>query len=222
MSDRLRVREALAATNFSSIADDYMSILRENWRDADKAYRRSILFVVLGAFLFELVRTAKVGSVLDIGLVKLTDLRVVLVGLPVIVAYFFYETEALNALTDRYYKFYSLLFLELQRETPHRRLLNEVILPPTITLSLDDWWVETIVKKRSIGDRILWIIVLPLVLLQHFGVPVFLCYAYWRLFRIYGESNLLLWCSLVLSCMFVIAAAVVQFSSPGADLETDS
>jgi hypothetical protein len=209
MSDLQRVQEALTAADFRSFAVDYMSIIRENWREADRAYRRSVFFLFLSALLFELVRTAKVGSVLDLGFVKLTNVPVVLVGLPVVFSYFYYESEALSTLSDRYYNFHRLLFLELQRETPNRQLLGDVILPPTITLSLDDWWIQALVRERSISFRMFGIAATPLVLLQHVGPPFFLGYAYWRLFRAYGESNLLLWCSLILSCMFVIAGIVM-------------
>jgi hypothetical protein len=213
VSDLIAIQEAMTADKFRTFANDYMSIIRENWRDADRAYRRALLLLLISAVLFELLRTARVSPRLDLGFVEVTDLRAALIAIPVAVSYFFYEAGALNSLTSRYYHYHRSVFLEVQKQTPNRHRLSEAMLPATITLSLDDWWISSLVGTKTFGDLILGVVTWPLILVQIIGPPLFLAYAFWRLFSAYGAGEIFIWCSLILTLGYVIAAYVVIFSS---------
>lgn len=214
------IRQAMSSDAFREFSTDFQAILREQWREADKAYRRAVLFMFLTALAFEILRVARVTVQIDVGFVKNLDTRIALAGLPILTSYLYYEMAALNVLTNRYYAFHRAAFLEAQLDTPNRHTLSDAILPPTITLSLDDWWIPSIIGNRKVPNALFSFAAYPLILIQMLGTPVFICYAYFRLFAAPGNAGIIVWLSLAVSALLLIAGTVVLWAGPtGPDTE---
>ena len=85
----------MVATGFRSDSSrqygtDYLETLRQNWRDAEAAYRRTVVLLVISAILAELVTQGGIAEFTISG-IKLKNLQFLALAIPVVVSYFTIE-----------------------------------------------------------------------------------------------------------------------------------
>jgi hypothetical protein len=188
--------------------DSYLTDLRASWRDNEKGNTRFSELIVGLAVLFEFVFSNKASATSFLS-IKLTNASIIEFSLVVIVAYLYYTVmysfaesqimlEAHDAIIERIYPELYKASAQLLL-TPANSLVTGA---ERISVAL-----ETGSRKETLSE-FSWMIRPVAILL---GPPLFIIAANIQLFIRYGLTNGLLWTSLVISGILLIAGCVNAF-----------
>jgi hypothetical protein len=186
-------------------ASDYLQgrleELRSNIKDGQQLRRKLLLLMLLLAALFELVVRRAVVE-FSLGFMKVSDASLVMKLLPVIFAFVFVYITASFATTGMMRALHSEILAHNQPDVSENPV-KELLLPPSVfsILSLLHEFRTGEVRITPLSIFVLTISVSVLIL-----PPLVLAYMFWRCFAAFGAADWLLWISLVLSLMMVLAA----------------
>jgi hypothetical protein len=184
--------------------DVYLSELRTNWRETEKAIAHSSMLIVALSVLFELVLDNKAGAPTFLG-IKLTSTQVVEFSLIPIVAYLYYSITYSFTESQIFFdvhgaimeKVYPALFGadgEVQL-SPANSLIGSA---DRVSYAMGDGSANSTLAAITGGIRPIAILLAP---------PFFVIIAYIQLFTRHGPINSLLWGSLAIGGILVAAAA---------------
>lgn len=96
-----RAKDAFGAGGAALYADAYIETLVENWREVARRTRTAIGLLVVAMATFQLLHDAQVTEIV-LGPARVTDATPVLLGLPIVISYLFYECVLLLILATQY------------------------------------------------------------------------------------------------------------------------
>lgn len=182
-------------------ADAYLAELRTSWRENERGITRSSALIVGLAVVFEFVYNNK-ASATFLG-VQITSANVLRFSLVVIIAYLYYVIIYSFIESDIFYSVHAAV---IEKVYPALYEANgDSQLSPTASLigsvervgnALKNPSLERTLAATTGAIRPILIIIAP---------PLFIVVAYIQLFVKYGLSNGLLWGSLVISGLLLIA-----------------
>jgi hypothetical protein len=189
-------------------ADTFLGEIRTNWREAEKDLRRTIGTLILAAAVFQLTLASKPGdpaTKITILGVEITDIRLVQIALPVIVAYLFSSIcmllSDIQLFADTHKKLYSLVYGNKFTQNGVQSLLD----PPNasfVSLGRRQHFVESSFAQL-LYPRIFWFKLIIVVA----GPIVFEVYAYRKLLRQPSDSDPLVWASCVVTVIIMFLAS---------------
>jgi hypothetical protein len=189
-------------------APDYLAVLRENMRNAETAFRRTTILLVLLAASFELLSRGAISEVSGAGL-KLSDLSILHKILPALVAYVFFELCSLinqrtahGILHDAVMKqvYPSLYRQELVR--PLRPVTASVFNDPELYFLPYPGRAYKAISYFQIG----------MVIVCFVGFLAFQLYAFNQLRIAFGFKDLLVCISFAIAFVFSVTALLITFS----------
>lgn len=180
-------------------AGQFLTELRENWRDTEKRQDRNFISLIIGIVAFELVVQGSVQEVV-FGFLRLKSLFPATVALPVVVAFLFYQMCALRTAST------------VMRSI--HEAVNEAYFPEREDSGIDhaleptglSFGSTSPVHKRP-GPAVAGILSTTVAGSIWFVLPpLFLIYAYLRLFDLEKADRPLVYASMALSAVFVLIA----------------
>jgi hypothetical protein len=201
------VRKAFTDSAVQEHAEEFLSGIRSTMQESDKNMRRAAAYILLLAFLFELIGRGGVGE-LSLGLAKLTDNNVVRGVIPLAVAYLY--TELAAALCDYTYLYglYQEIMKTAYKPIHDNRLVESFIPFSSLTYGaarpvqfVTSPW--TSFYALAAGARLAVLFVGPL---------AFEAYAFLKLFQDIGLHNLLLWINLAGTTLLVTIGIASLFA----------
>lgn len=82
------IKQVFRSQPVRAYAEDYVTEVKTNWREAEKSLTRSLFLITLTALLFELLLRRGVGEV-SLGFVTVTKVDVIERAIPVAIAYLY-------------------------------------------------------------------------------------------------------------------------------------
>jgi hypothetical protein len=188
---------------------DYLKDLLENWRLSSTSAARTITASLVLAALFELLSRAAVRKV-SVGPVEIGDLSLIQKALPVIIAYQFYDFMSLTEYTLSCALVHSRIMSRYYPAIEAARL-DYFIVPRDPSILGSDLFADK--SLGSTGNSLTGRLSTYLGFTVGFGIAVFEVYAYYRLFRQFHFSDLIVWITLTLTVFFVLygLAVVIKF-----------
>jgi len=201
------LRSALAKDK--EYSEGFLKEVLSNWRDAEAQLKRTVALIVILAAVFELL-TRGIGVDLTFSFIRIRDLRLVEIFLPLVVAY---ETYSLYALFSDI-QAYDMGVEDILR-TLHPQIFTDdfnFLLNPansilTSTVSLGSKGVQ------NASSYILFSLGFLKVAVIFIAPLMFEIYAYVRLFQKFGLEAWVTWLSLVLSSILCLTAALTWIAT---------
>jgi hypothetical protein len=187
--------------------DDFLKELRETWRDLPLAIGKAITRCIVLMALFELLLRGAVESAPILG-IKISDLSLLRIAIPVIVAYGFYDIVALSFLHLDFLAVHRALMRKRHGAIEDARL--DYFLQPSEPSLVGASFFEPSAKQPG---RILSQIGDGLYLGWLGGLILFQCYAYAKQFELPGY-DVELWIALALSGFFTLYGLFVAVTHP--------
>ena len=218
-----RIGRALRDDDQADLTTTVLQITRDNIRESQAAMRRSFLGAVLLGLLFLVIGGGSATEVEVFG-VKLSELTVVAITIPVGITYFGYDAAFNFALVDLYRQLLAaivpILSPKLGPTNAHRLLY-----PPTASLMGESLHFGPEARPRgwreqprviTAFDGLVWVGVM----VSLGAAFAFVAYCYIRLFDDHGVGNLGVWISLMVSLTF-LARLVLLRTAARAVLESE-
>jgi len=191
----------------SNYSGELLKEVLTNWRDAESQFRKTITLIIIIAVVFELL-TRGGGAELTFSFIRVTDLRLVDIYIPVVVAYLTYNLHSLFSDLDYYENRVSSMLRVLSKEAdaPYLATPPNSILSSTLHISLQR---ESRAASILLGLGILkWVAVMG-------GPLAFEAYAFVRLAEKYGVASWAYWLSVVLSLALCVMAVLILIFTLG-------
>jgi hypothetical protein len=209
-SMRQRVEAAFDSGKNSDLRDSYLDHLLENLRDVETALRKTLSIALAAMAAFELLARAAINKA-SIGPFEISDLSIIRIALPVLVAFLFLQLAALDGARGLLEDAYSSIMEIAHKELVETNLVMLVlptapVIQGPLLFGTDTPGYE---KKRLIQalDN----------LFTGFSLVVFLgfeAYAYRIEFTRFGTSTLAM-IALVVSAFLVTASLITFATSTG-------
>jgi hypothetical protein len=188
------------------IADNFLGEIRANWKEAEKDLRRTMgtLLLLAAVFLLTLASTSdpQVKKITILG-VDITDIPLLQIALPVVVAYLFSSIVVLlsdiQLFADAHNALYRLMYGSFAKNN-----VQSLLDPPNasfVSYARRHHFVESSLLQR-IYPVLFWL-KLAIVLA---GPILFEVYSYYKLFPERGHSEVLFWISVVITVVVMFAA----------------
>jgi hypothetical protein len=197
-----RIAEKYHGTLTPQEANFYLSPLLGNLRDSQKQLSLRMLWIVLLCGLFELLFNSSVREISFFGVRLSNDTGLGEKLLPVAIAYFYFSCVALMAARRLLGDICNSLLLNVDARF-YAVNLSDYVRP------IDVFTTYNMFAQELSGSRLGRFIDLsswPTLVMVMLLAPVFLTYAFVRLFAKYGAADLLLYAGLVLALWFVLQA----------------
>jgi hypothetical protein len=198
---RLRIRDAFENEE-SSYADEFAESIRANLRDLSNVLTRTTLLALGLCAVFELLSRA--GTKVEFGGIEISDTALVQKLLPVAISYLFYEQGILSL------KWTDLVTTNEELTDRFHRGVRENEIDTFLYPRLLAFWDFEKVSRKTYHpvERFDAAVTSTLVVLA-LAVPViFEAYAFFRLFTQFGGRDIVLWPSLLVSGLLVVAIFV--------------
>jgi hypothetical protein len=192
-----RARKAFSDSRVSGYADDYLAVVRENWRHAEFNVRRATLRLVLIAVVFELMSRAIIAGA-ELGSLEINDISVIERLLPVIFAFTLYEFWYSLYATEKFWELHQATIRAVYRPLYEHDL--EIALAPAghVPVHGENLFAEYF-EKSSLLSRLRQIFEAVSLAVLHGSFIAFTAYAFYRLFERFGVDDPLTWVSIVVS-----------------------
>ena len=196
-----RVATAFAALADPAVKAGFIDGIVENLRGVERRITGLLKLILLAMVVFELIARASVREV-DLGPVKVTDLSLAQKCLPALIAYFYNQLVALFSMR--------ILLLRIHNEAVKN------VAKPIYDNNLADylvpysWFKTEDIFTEFTGSKLFANITMPIKFLILVLPVVFLTYAYYSCFTVFGMHDRLLWASLALSAL--LAAQGLMFA----------
>lgn len=199
------------ATRIQAAIDDdtrvfmsrYLELVRENMQQASDKFHSTFLLIIFLMAVFELLNRAAISEV-TLGPFKLSDVSLLIKLLPVVIAYYYYLTCTMLAMIGAQRTVIDSVVAIMYGPLYDNDL--EYYLYPVSPLFAESL-ITTATKGRIISaidaigsnfQKVIWF--LPL---------IFQVYAFYRCFRAFGFSSIIVWVALVISAVFCIQGVFV-------------
>lgn len=130
------IKQVFRSQPVRAYAEDYVTEVKTNWREAEKSLTRSLFLITLTALLFELLLRRGVGEV-SLGFVTVTKVDVIERAIPVAIAYLYSVTALLAAELSMFETVYRHLIRYLWPSL-YNSNLERVLYPPNSFLYSGD------------------------------------------------------------------------------------
>ena len=186
-------------------AGQFLTELRENWRDSEKRQDRNFVSIIIGIVAFGLVIQ---GSVREIafGFLRLKSLLPAAVALPVVVAFLFYQMNALRTAATVMRSIHEAVneaYFPEREDSGIDRALEPIGLSYGSTSPVPKRPGLTVAGTLSTSvAAIIWF----------FVPPASLIYAYLKLFELEKTDRPIVYVSMALSAVFVLLALLEVIS----------
>ena len=206
---RYRVHKAFSST--AGVHDghedqdwiEYLRDLRGRMKDISESSRRTVLLMLLVAATFELLDRAAVTNV-QAGPFQIKDLSLIQRVLPVIFAYLIYEETVLGV---RY--LYSMSIASEIARTFQPALKSSTLDGPLNPQGSPLFGPMLWHRSASRSYRLLALFTIVLRLGSLTAPLIIEAYAFYRLFRLFGAGDIIVWISVIFSFGFTLFAALV-------------
>jgi hypothetical protein len=186
--------------------DAYPQLILAKWQDVEGSVTRTAGFMLLVAAIFELINRRE-ASELNLSFIKLTDPSLVLVALPVVIAYLYSTFGQLVAEGEQALQAYVKAVSARQDANKS----YEALVPgPSLIAALRGRPAEG--DRRT--QRIAYGGNVAKVFIAATWPIVFQVYAYDQLFRVEGPSSALLWLSAAVAALLMAFGVVSAFAKP--------
>ena len=185
--------------------DSYLAELRTNWRENEKAITRSSGLIVILSVAFELIYTNKASTTSFFGF-KLANISIAEFSLAVIIGYLFYSTIYSFLESQIFFDIHNAIMRRLYSKLSAEG--GEIQLSPVNSLTGSTDRVSNAMESSSLNERLATITGGIRVVTILFGPPLFIIAAYIQLFIRYGLGNSLLWGSLAITAVLLIAGGI--------------
>ena len=198
--------ESRAQPEDKAEAREYSQSLYEVWKSISVSLNRTAVLIFLLMALFELLAYQRTPIVISIGTFTLSNVPIIQITLPTVVAFLVFDGSRLTA---RFLRL-ELAYMELMRIYAPKLQENglELLLEP----NLPSLWGVGALSFESTGnfsDRFMRKVNQTVLYILTYAVPVaFECQAYYRLIQKFGYYNIFLWINLIITMLFVVFAAV--------------
>jgi hypothetical protein len=194
----------------SSHFEKYMEVFRQNWRDVSDAISRIALLILLLTASFQLLIASKAASpTVSFAFIQLEDTEAIQKLLPAVIAFLAYDLTALaNRWTDMQW-IHVAIMANYYPKTEARRL-NDYLVPRLPSFFRIGGYQVT--EGRPFGERLEFWSRLGFATCMLGLLVLFFIYAFSRLFRLYGPTDVLVWISFGIS-LVVNAISAIMFIS---------
>jgi hypothetical protein len=200
---RERAEEAFSSPETSAYAKDALEAIRSNLIQAGNDVKRSALLLFLLIAVFELMTQSAIAEV-SLGPFKLTNVALVQKLIPAGVGYYFHNLAYLATIRHK-------------MDVVHMNIIRKVYKPifesglqyyitPHYGALTDD---DKLARKNTKSAKILEILSYVTLVILFLGVISFEIYAFYRLFKMSGLQDILVWASLLTTLVFFIRGLIV-------------
>lgn len=194
-----RIADSFVGDESASEAKEYADKVYAAWKDVSSSLSRNAALVFILIAVFELLAYQKESIALTVGIFTFTNVPVVQIVLPVIVALVVYDGYRLTARwVDLQYAYQDLV----EKYAPK---LSENELDILIRPSLPAFWgigISSSYKSGQFAEKFINVTNGIVALAAAFALPLgFAAQAYYQLFGKFGYQNILLWLSVAITTM---------------------
>jgi hypothetical protein len=185
------------------VAQNFLSELRTNWREAEKDLRRTIGTLLLAAAVLQLTLSSPDDPKAKLTLLgmEITDIRMVQLVLPVVVAYLFSNIAVLLSDIHLFVATHGLVYkLTCSRFADNN--IQSLLDPPNasfVSYSRRHNFVESSSLKFTYS-MLFWLKLAVIVL----GPILFEMYAYWKLFKLPDDTDFLVLVSCLVAGVMIL------------------
>jgi hypothetical protein len=192
--------------------NSYLTELLTNWRETEQAITRTAALIVGLCVAFELIFSKKASASTFFG-VAITSTNVFQVCIPVIIAYLYYALTYSFMESQVFYDTYDGILEKVYPGLYEAGGECQLYPANSITASIDRVTHSIDAKSKGRGLAEITGYIRPAVIT--IGAPAFLLAAYSQLFVRYGLTDSILWGSLAISAILLLAGIINQvvFSS---------
>lgn len=192
-----RVADSFVGDESASEAKEYADKVYTAWKDVSNSLSRNATLVFILISVFELLAYQRESAALTVGTFTFTNVPVVQIALPAIVAIVVYDGFRLTARWVDLQNAYQAL---TKKYAPR---LSDNDLDILIRPSLPAFWsigISASLKSGQFSDKFIYTASEALTIITAFALPLaFEAQAYYRLFGKFGYQNIILWFSVVIS-----------------------
>ena len=175
-------------------AEEFLSTVRENWREALAATGRTAILIIAFMLVFELLTRSAIEKISIAGF-EVNDLSLIQRAIPLIIAYFFYDLVNLILLQGDHRAAHGELLKILHRDIWDTEL-DMLLWPRTPSLLRTSRLGRKETRLDALFQSSLTVAVV-------FAGILFEVYAFYIQFGLYGFKDILVWITVVLSVAFV-------------------
>jgi hypothetical protein len=198
-----KVQEAFTDKKAQEYLDSYLQAIRVGMTVTEDKFLHSIQFMLLLVIVFELLIEAAISEV-NLGPIKLSDLRLFQKILPVGIAYMYYTTNSFLAIRKFQREVHDTIMKHYYPSIYNSDL--EYYLLPASTMIIE----EVVAKGSSgFGSSLIYNLTIPIILIMLFTPIAFEVYALIRCFAVFGMADILLWISLIVSIVFMVQGSFI-------------
>ena len=201
-----KIGDALSNTNTHGFAQSYLEAILTGMEKAESRFHQASLLMFFLFLVFELLTRAAISEV-TVGPFKVNNLTLIQKGLPVVIAYLYYELCAFRAMVIIQSVVYKSIVKGICKPFHDNNL--ETIAMFSSTFDVEDF-LESNVEGNS--NRLIGFLSQPLRLTLVFMPLLFAAYAFYRCFSIFGKGDFLVWTSLVISALFLLQGMLILSS----------
>jgi hypothetical protein len=208
-----RVARAFAGETERSFVNDYITVIRENWRDHERDVRRFFLLIALLAIGFELSSRGGIAE-FTVGFVKISRLDLIRVFIPSVMAFlvFLMVTSAMNAAVmkavhDRVVKMAYRPLYDNDLVYPMAPGIGSFYAYEPLRTVTGLGWQDWLYSTAGLG-RLFVLLFSPI---------VYIVYSYVSLFNARGVNQAALIVGLILATVFTVAAVAVFLAAATSD-----
>jgi hypothetical protein len=174
-------------------AEEFLSTVRENWRESLAATGRTAILIIALMLVFELLTRSSIEKISIAGF-EINDLSLIQRAIPLIIAYYFYDLINLILLQGDHRAAHGELIRILHRDIWDTEL-DMLLWPRTPSLLRTSRLGRRETKLDTLFQSALTVAVV-------FAGIMFEAYAFYIQFRIFGFKDVLVWITVILSIAF--------------------
>jgi hypothetical protein len=195
-----RVAETFKGDKYN-ISKDYLEQIYTNMHITETTLRQSIIRLFFLFFLFLLVMNTK-NSELDLGIIKVTDISLILKFIPLLISINYYELISLILIYFLQQRMVMNILYFLHKPIVDNDL-DEILFSSSIPHSIEIILTHMTNENGIVNSINIFLYALTILIIM-FGAIVFECSIFYSCFQKFGTSDWLLWMILIISLIIIL------------------